>query len=129
MKNWVHHIVLSVSDVPISTEFYKKALEWDIRSSAEDYTEFTPPDDLYGKDALFCLVKATEEKKEFSSADVGLHHFAFMAESKEELKQIEQRMRENGIEMEDDGITDDGYGGTAIFCKDPDGMVLEFHLR
>ncbi|MEK7521479.1 MAG: hypothetical protein AAB599_01615 [Patescibacteria group bacterium] len=46
----------------------------------------------------------------------------------EDLKEIETHLREQGIEMEDGGITDDGYGGTAIFCKDPDGMILEFHL-
>ena len=31
--------------------------------------------------------------------------------------------------MEDGGITTDNFGGTAIFCYDPDGMKIEFHLR
>ncbi|MEM9026185.1 MAG: VOC family protein [Verrucomicrobiota bacterium] len=128
MKNWVHHIVLSVSDVSNSTDFYRRALRWHIRSKGEDYTEFTPPYDKYGRDALFALVKAGKSKG-FNSGNVGLHHFSFITNSREELEDIENRLKEEGIEMEEDGITDDGYGGTAIFCKDPDGMILEFHLR
>lgn len=132
MKNWIHHIVLSVADVSRSTKFYRDALGWNVRASDEDYTEFTPPDDLGGRDALLAIVKAKDTeatKKRFNPEHVGLHHFAFIANSREELNEIEKRLREKGIEMEDDGITDDGYGGIAIFCVDPDGMKLEFHLR
>ena len=32
------------------------------------------------------------------------------------------------MSMENNGITDDDFGGTAIFTKDPDGMKVEFHL-
>lgn len=75
-----------------------------------------PPDN--GKDA-----------KPFNRrGDIGLDHWAFGVASMEDLKKIETHFKELGIEMEDGGITDDGYGGTAIFISDPDGMPVEFHL-
>ena len=65
----------------------------------------------------------------FNRNNIGLDHFAFSVELVEELKGIEARLKSQGIEMEDGGITDDDFGGTAIFCIDPDGMKVEFHLE
>lgn len=59
---------------------------------------------------------------------VGLDHFAFQVDSLSELREVEDRLRKFNIKMENGGITDDDFGGTAIFCYDPDGMKLEFYL-
>ncbi len=79
------------------------------------------------------LVGEPRDKKmkdnKFDRNVIGLDHFAFQVDSIEELQTIEKRLRKFNIEMEDNGITNDDFGGTAIFCVDPDGMKIEFHLR
>jgi catechol-2,3-dioxygenase len=67
--------------------------------------------------------------EEFNAEKLGLNHWAFKVDTREDLDEIEGTLRKMGIDMEDDGITDDGYGVTAIFTKDPDGMKVEFHLQ
>lgn len=64
----------------------------------------------------------------FNRNNVGLDHWAFKVGSLEDLKAIEQHLRDLNVPMEDNGITDDDFGGTAIFTQDPDGMKVEFHL-
>ncbi len=68
-------------------------------------------------------------KNKFNRNNVGLDHFAFEISNMNELKKLQQKLKRAKIKMEDNGITDDGFGGTAIFCYDPDGMKVEFHLR
>lgn len=122
----VHHIVLKVSDPEKSKDFYVKALGMKVFSeeggayglSIDGFNSFwlVPPEN--GKSA-----------KPFNRrGDIGLDHWAFGVATIKDLKEIEEHLKNEGLEMEDGGITDDDYGGTAIFTKDPDGMVLEFHL-
>lgn len=124
----IHHIVLKVSDSHKSKDFYVKVCGMKVFLEEEgaygltmtngslDSLWLVPPDN--GKDA----------KPYNRRGDIGLDHWAFGIASMEDLKVIEQHLKDQGIEMEDGGITDDGYGGTAIFTQDPDGMPIEFHL-
>ena len=131
MRHYIHHIVLTVSDVKKSTDFYSRISDWQIREQAEDYTEFVPSDDPGGRKFLFVIGKSRDypvSGNVFDRNRIGLDHFAFLVETEEELQAIEQRLRAEDIEMEDGGITNDDFGGTAIFCYDPDGMKVEFHL-
>ena len=131
MKQCIHHIVLTVSDVKKSTDFYSKISDWQIREQAENYTEFVPSDDPGGKHFLFVIGTPRDyhvTDNVFDRNRIGLDHFAFLVETEEELQAIEHRLRAEDIEMEDGGITNDDFGGTAIFCYDPDGMKVEFHL-
>ena len=132
MKNYIHHIVITVSDVRKSTEFYKKVLDWRIRKQREGFTEFVSPDDPMGKEFLFVIGTPRDEVLENNRFDrnrPGLDHFAFAVDTLNKLKIVEGRLKKEKIEMENGGITDNDFGGTAIFCKDPDGMKIEFHLK
>lgn len=108
MKNRIHHIVLTVTDVKKSTEFYCKVLGWQIRRKAEDYTEFVPPDDASEQNFLFVIGTPRDHQiidNRFDRNRIGLDHFAFLVETQEELQAIEQRLRAANIKMEDGGIT------------------------
>lgn len=122
----VHHIVLKVSNPKKSKDFYVKALGMKVFSE-EDGTYGLS---MEGFDSLWLVPPENgESAKPFNRrGGIGLDHWAFGVASMEDLKEIEKHFKKEGIEMEDGGITDDGYGGTAIFTKDPDGMTLEFHL-
>ena len=118
MKQYIHHIVLTVSDVKKSTDFYSKISDWQIREQAEHYTEFVPSDDPGGKHFLFVIGTPSDyhvTDNVFDRNRIGLDHFAFWVETEEELQAIEHRLRAEDIEMEDGGITNDDFGGTSDF--------------
>lgn len=122
----VHHIVLKVSNPERSKDFYVKALRMKVFSDEDGAYGLS----MEGLDSLWLMAPENgNDANPFSRrGDIGLDHWALGVASEADLKEIEGHLKEQGIEMEDGGITDDGYGGTAIFTKDPDGMVLEFHL-
>lgn len=121
----VHHLVLTVKDVAKSKEFYSKVCGMKVIADKEEYAGLS--------DGTFTLWVGEPRdylprEQAFDRNRTGLDHWAFRVATMEELKQIESKLREFGIVMEDDGITDDDFGGTAIFTQDPDGMKVEFHL-
>ena len=135
MKNYIHHIVLTVRNAKKSTEFYSKVLgsEWKIIEQKDDYAYFVADSVEYPKTKCMLVIGEPRDgalkNDKFDRNRIGLDHFAFNVESMEELKEIEVRLSKHGIVMETGGITDDDFGGTAIFCQDPDGMKVEFHLQ
>lgn len=124
----VHHIVLKVSDPEKSKDFYTKVCGMKVFS--EDGASFGLSKTDGKLDSLWLVPPDNgQAAKPFNrDGDIGLDHWAFGVATIEDLKEIEKYLKEIGIEMEDGGITDDGYGGTAIFTSDPDGMLVEFHL-
>lgn len=85
------------------------------------------PDAKTAKDFILGLGTYRDYKipnNKFDRNRIGLDHFAFMVETRQELERIERRLKRLKIPMEDNGITDDGFGGTGIFCQDPDGMTV-----
>lgn len=130
MPNHIHHICLTVSNVKKSTEFYKKVLGWKVINQEKTFSELAPKKS--NPDFMLFLGLPRDVKKpksKFNRNNIGLDHFAFISRNMKELKTIEKRLKRLKIEMEDNGITDDGFGGTAIFTQDPDGMKVEWHLK
>jgi len=131
--NHIHHIVLTVSDSKRSAIFYNKVLGWEIFEQKSDYAYLCPDRTEYPKTKFMLVLGEVRDVKSptsvFNRNNIGLDHFAFNIDSIDELKGIEARLKTLNIEMDDGGITDDDFGGTAIFCTDPDGMKIEFHLN
>ncbi|MBI4176511.1 MAG: VOC family protein [Candidatus Aenigmarchaeota archaeon] len=123
-----HHIVITVSDAKRSGEFYLRLLKplgWKV--FAEEKGAFAMTDGV----ATFWLSEPRDYSirgDKFDRNRIGLDHFAFSVDSMGKLKKIETILKKNRIKMSKGGITDDGFGGTGIFLKDPDGMKAEFHL-
>ena len=120
----VHHITLIVRDVHKSKEFYTKVCGMKVISDEKEVCGLT--DEAF---SLWLALSREGSRKVFNSEEIGLNHWAFKVESRKVLEEIEKKLKKMNINMEDDGITDDGYGGTAIFTQDPDGMKVEFHLQ
>lgn len=122
----IHHLSLTVSDLQKSKEFYSKVCGMEVFLEEKGGVGLT-------SEWLDSLWLCTPRDKPhlphpFNRNNIGLDHWAFSVTSEEDLKGVEKHLKDLGIEMEDSGITDDGYGGTAIFTRDPDGMKVEFHL-
>lgn len=120
----VDHITLVVKDVQKSKEFYTQVCNLKVMMEDQEYAGLTD-----GNFSLWIVLPREGQPSLFSANNVGLDHWAFKVTSRQELEEIEKHLKELEIPMEDDGITDDGYGGTGIFTQDPDGMKVEFHLR
>lgn len=131
MPNYIHHICLTVNNLKKSVDFYTKALGWKVIHQDESFVALASGGEA-AKDFILGLGTYRDYKipnNKFDRNHLGLDHFAFMVETRQELEKIERRLKRLKIPMEDSGITDDGFGGTAIFTQDPDGMKVEWHLR
>ena len=122
----VDHIGITVSDLQKSKDFYTKGCGMKIIMEHEGVCGLS--------DETFSLWLSTSrdyqvKDNKFDRNVLGLDHWSFKVTSMQDLKEIEKTLKSVNAEMEDSGITDDDYGGTAIFAKDPDGMKVEFHLR
>ena len=122
----VDHIGITVSDLQKSKDFYVNGCGMTVIHEEESSCGLA--------DGTFSLWLSTSrdhpvKDNKFDRNILGLDHWSFKVTSMEDLKEIEKTLKSMNVEMEDNGITDDDYGGTAIFAKDPDGMKVEFHLR
>lgn len=133
MKNYIHHIVLTVKNATASVEFYRKVLGWRVIEQKREYGYLSPNDAKYPNNKFLLVLGEPRDNQidgnKFDRNNIGLDHFAFEVDSMDELKKVEARLHKEGIEMETGGITDDDFGGVAIFCYDPDGLKVEFHLK
>ena len=121
----VHHLVLTVKDVVKSKEFYSNVCGMRVIADEKEYVGLS--------DGTFTLWIGEPRdylprEQTFDRNRTGLDHWAFRVETMEELKRIEETLRGLEIPIEEGDITDDDFGGTAIFTQDPDGMKVEFHL-
>ena len=78
---------------------------------------------------MFSIWEAAEEhrRNEFSDYNVGLHHLAFQAPSREAVNELHQVVRRLGVEIVDPPREYDYVPGYyAVFFRDPDGIRLEY---
>ena len=131
----IHHIALSVNDWDASYPFYQ-ALATVL--GAKPFIESTGAphrsDDgrvliFVGEGFMFSIWEALPENRanSFKDYNVGLHHFAFQAPSREAVDELHE-----GVAALGDYIVDApqeyGYvpGYYAVFFRDPDGIRLEY---
>lgn len=127
----IHHVVLTVTDMDVSRQWYRDLLRVEpvIDEAVEPlsghhrgyyHVVFSLPGGLL----LGLHSHATTDRNEkFSEFRPGLDHIAFSAEGRSEIEAWQQRLTELGIEHS--GIVEDKYGLNLSF-RDPDNIALEF---
>lgn len=109
----LRHIALRTRDLKKTERFYTEVLGLKIAFRV-------PPSMLFfrtpGGNDLLNFVKTT---KRFA-ADGALHHFGFKV-TKAQLKTLEKRLENEGVEIED------RRGKTAIYFSDPNGYCIEIY--
>ena len=101
----IGHIVLNVTDVARSVEFYRDVIGFEVsRYQPGGNTAFLTCGKIHHDLALF---KAPDGAKPYETGQVGLHHFAFEMESYEALQAAYQRLVEAEAKLE--GIIDFGF--------------------
>lgn len=121
------HIVLNVTELARSRKYYDIVLRgFSVIDESSNHVGYSN-----GSFSVW-IADTTMDDKPFigvaTDKAVGTHHFAFKVSTIDELREWESYLRESGVAMSKDGITDDDFGGTGIFLKDPDGIRLEIHL-
>lgn len=121
------HIVLNVTQIERSRTFYAKVLrDFKVVDQSEEHVAFSN-----GQFSIWLAEKDMKGKPYVGTASdqaVGLHHFAWKVTTLEALEDWERYLKSQGIPLQQDGITDDDFGGKGIFFRDPDNIRVEIHL-
>ena len=128
MRGWVHHIDLTVSDLGRSGPFYDAVLgclgyrqghrgetwiDWDMRLP---------------HCAPSIAIRLARSDQRHDRYSCGLHHLAWVADSREDVDRLHARLVEIGAAILDPPADYPAYrdGYYAVFFADPDGLKLEF---
>lgn len=119
----IDHLVLRVSDLQKSREFYDyvlKFLGFRLLDEYEDAVGWTN-----GKTRLWIgQAGAAGRERPYRAGAIGFHHYAFQLENRAAVDALHEHVRKRDIEVADppDEYYEDYY---AVFFLDPDGMKLE----
>jgi len=131
----VDHLDLVVSDLERSLAFYQELLRPLGYSRLNEIEGERGERVLYiGRDGGYAMSlrerQSPARKEPYDRYDLGIHHIAFRAESREQVEERAQWLRGQGAEIES-GPKEHTYaeGYYAIFFFDPDGLKLEIVHR
>ena len=120
----IHHVVLTVTDVARSTEFYEKVLAMKVLEASEKVSV------LADGATLLCLQRpphAPLPNDRFDENRVGLDHVAFAVAGREELEEALEVLQD--IRVETAGIEFDPDGQADYVCfRDPDNIQVEVYV-
>jgi catechol 2,3-dioxygenase-like lactoylglutathione lyase family enzyme len=119
----VDHLVLSVSNLARSKDFYNKVLgflgfklkyEGDMAGWSNGKTLF-----------WIAAADARGRKHKYRKGDIGFHHYAFELDSRDAVDALGAFLTKNGMTVLDPPGEYYGRNYYAVYFADPDGMKLE----
>ena len=125
-----NHVRFTVSDIPRAEAFYDPLLRfmgYELAEKSVDRLAWKMPSPA-GNRQWVILSAASDEgrRKEHDRYSPGLHHFAWNAESREEVDRFYELLLERGVEVLDPPAEYDYEPAYyAVFFADPDGLKLE----
>ncbi|WP_035841366.1 VOC family protein [Kitasatospora azatica] len=118
------HIGLNVTDVDRSRAFYQRVFGLDLLGEGnEPERRFA----FLGRDGQPVVTLWQQSEGSFAPASPGLHHLSFRVETIEEVRAVEELLRELGAEFAYEGVVPhrEGADSGGVFFADPDGIRLE----
>jgi catechol-2,3-dioxygenase len=118
------HVGLNVSNLERSKNFYLAVLGLEVaRESLAEGRRFVFLSD--GGKTVLTLWEQSHGS--FQTAQPGLHHLSFRAESIEAVRAVEQKLRSLNVPFIYEGIVphSEGAHSGGVFFEDPDGIRLE----
>ncbi len=122
----IAHVTLTVSDLNRSVQWYERLFDMKMILD-ETPGPFRRAVWLVGGRTLIGLHQFPDPSDDlpFDERRIGLDHLAFTCESRPDLEAWEARLDKLGVV--NGGIVDADYG-SALSCRDPDNIALEFFL-
>lgn len=123
----MNHLSLTVSDRTQSEPFYDSVLNFMGYQKVEQNDEFTMWWSAQAGAITIASANPDSPNQVHDRYSPGLHHFAFNADSREQVDALYQLLQEIGATILDAPATYDEYapGYYAVFFADPDGIKLE----
>jgi glyoxylase I family protein len=131
MRGWMHHLDLTVDDLTRSAPFYETVLSFLGYERVRDEPNGIDWD-LRSPHGLCSIgIKPARNTRPHDRYSCGLHHFAWGAESRDDVDRLHALLLNIGATVLDAPaeypLYEDGY--YAVFFADPDGLKFEFvHL-
>jgi catechol 2,3-dioxygenase-like lactoylglutathione lyase family enzyme len=125
--NALDHLVINVSDVARSVEWYRKVLGMEARVFSAG--EGKPPRTaLFFGNQRINVRPRDADKVEWFTADhvsAGSDDLCFLTSSTPE--EVAAHLKANGVVIEEGPIAKPGARGTlrSVYCRDPDGSLIE----
>ena len=130
MPRTIHHLDLVVTSLERSLPFYQGLLGWwdtiEIEGERGERVVYIGPPGIEASEALLGLRERQEGDSAFDRYDLGVHHIAFTASSREQVDERAEWLRQAGAAFESPP-KEYAYvpGYYAVFFYDPDGIKLE----
>lgn len=125
-----NHMRFTVSDIPRAETFYDPLLGfmgYELAEKSEARLAWRMPSPA-GNNQWVIMSVVSEEggRRGHDRYSPGLHHFAWNADSREEVDRFHELLLERGVEVLDPPAEYDYEPGYyAVFFADPDGLKLE----
>lgn len=121
------HVGLNVTDLARSLPFYRDALGFEVLGEGEEEDRRFA---FLGQDGELTLTLWQQAEGAYAPTAAGLHHLALSADTVEEVRSYEGRLRGLGVAFAYDGVVPHGEGASSggIFFHDPDGTRLEISV-
>jgi glyoxylase I family protein len=127
MRGQMNHLDLTVSDLGLSKPFYDLVLGFlgyrCVKSTNDVIVwDLALPDGVCG-----IAIRPALRPREHDRYTTGLHHFAWNADSRQDVDRLHERLVAAGVTILDAPATYPQYGAGyyAVFFADPDGLKLE----
>lgn len=120
-----NHLSLTVTYVARVEQYYDRLLRFLGYQQAKKSVEFILGGSQHGA-IILSPANPNSPNKSHDRYSPGLHHFAFSADSRENVDRLCQFLLDNSVEILDVPAEYDYMKGYyAVFFADPDGMKLE----
>ena len=125
--NALDHIVINVSDVARSTEWYRKILGMEVRVFDPGPGKTPRTSLMFGNQKINVRPRGAD-KVEWFTADhetAGSDDLCFLTSSTPD--EVVAHLKANGVAIEEGPVAKQGARGTlrSVYCRDPDGSLIE----
>ena len=125
--NAIDHIVINVSDVARSAQWYAKILGMEIRVFDPGEGKSTRTSLVFGNQKINVRPKSADKVDWFTADEVaaGSDDLCFLTQSTPE--EVVAHLKANGVKIEEGPTRRQGARGTllSVYCRDPDGSLIE----
>ncbi len=126
----MNHLRLTVSDIPRAEAFYDPLLRfmgYELAEKSEERLAWKMPSPAGNRQWVILSVASEEgRRRKHDRYSPGLHHFAWNADSREEVDDLHDLLVRQGANVQDvPKEYDYSPGYYAVYFRDPDNIKLE----